>query len=234
MMYSLVALSAIVAAVQAQANVAFTNSNYDVKPGVPFTLTYPADQCPSGCTITLKSGPAGNLQTVKVLDPNSTGGKKEVTLDTSLPAGKLAFEIKRNDGGQPNYSPQFDFAGTGAAITGSTPSTSSATATSASQSSASSGASSTMSLTSSRSSSSLTTSAPTSMISSLSNTTSLTSSARNMTTTSSSTTDSSSSTTSSRTDSVSTSTTIPGSGVDRASASWVVMAGAFAALVYLN
>jgi hypothetical protein len=49
----------------AAAKPAFTNSNFNIKQGQSFTLTYTG--CDSGCTIILENGGANNLQPVQTL-----------------------------------------------------------------------------------------------------------------------------------------------------------------------
>lgn len=66
MKHSIVALSALFAA--AQAELILTNTAFGVQPGEPFTVTYNEGGCPApGCTIELKSGPSTDLKTVKTL-----------------------------------------------------------------------------------------------------------------------------------------------------------------------
>lgn len=57
------AVLAFAAAVAAQP--AFLNTQFNVVTGQPFTLQYSG--CEAGCTILLKSGPSGNLNTVQTL-----------------------------------------------------------------------------------------------------------------------------------------------------------------------
>jgi len=103
MQVTLISLVAALAAV-AQA-VQLTNSNFDVEAGKPFTITYNGNNG-QPVTILLKSGLAGDLNTVDTLTTTSTGGSFTWTPPPTLPEDTYAFEIIA-DGQPPNYSPQF-------------------------------------------------------------------------------------------------------------------------------
>lgn len=133
-----VAAMAVLAAV-AEARLAFTNSDFTITAGEPFTLTWDGASAP--VTITLKNGPNGDLKDVMVLDSDDSGTSFTWTPPSSLPSDIYAFEIA--DGvDKPNYSLQFTFVGDGTAST-SSPSETASPSTSASPS-ASTAASSTV------------------------------------------------------------------------------------------
>lgn len=65
MKFPTAAVFAVLAAI-AEAKVQFTNSNYDITEGDPFTLKWSGAEGP--VTITVKSGPETNLKDVMVID----------------------------------------------------------------------------------------------------------------------------------------------------------------------
>lgn len=153
MKFSFGAILALAAAVLAKPQ--FTNSHYEVQEDVPFTLTWSNADGP--VTISLMAGPSGNLKKVtdlackpapSCLDRNQlrvlltgytagvTGNSVPVTL-SNLPSGQYAFRItdSTND---PNYSPQFEYAGTATASPSDSTTTVSSTTNSSSSTSTSS------------------------------------------------------------------------------------------------
>ncbi|VUC34440.1 unnamed protein product [Clonostachys rosea] len=220
------AVLAFAAAVAAKP--AFLNTSFNVVTGQPFTLQYSG--CEAGCTILLKSGPSGNLDTIQTLTTSATGSSTTVTV-SNVPAGTYAFEIIDSTGAN-NYSEQFT-AGSGTATTSASASSTSApasstsapaTTTSAVSSSSSSSASSTsVSSTSASSSSSSSSSSASSSATTLST---VTSSA--VTTPASSSTSRAASTSASATAAPST---VPDNGAGSLTSSLSLVLGAAAALV---
>ncbi|KFA46814.1 hypothetical protein S40293_05596 [Stachybotrys chartarum IBT 40293] len=81
----------------------FTNTNFDVIQGEPFTLRFV--NCDAGCTIELVSGSASSLSTLSTL---ATGAVDSAVLTLQdLPEGQYAFSITSEESGQQNYSPLF-------------------------------------------------------------------------------------------------------------------------------
>lgn len=111
MKYSAAVLS--LAAVAA-ARPAFTNLQFDVTEGEPFTLEFTG--CEGGCTISLKNGERGDLKDVQQLTGAAEGGSFTFTLD-SVPSDTYTFEIVNNETGEDNYSQQFQYEGEAAAPT---------------------------------------------------------------------------------------------------------------------
>ncbi|KAI6093263.1 Ser-Thr-rich glycosyl-phosphatidyl-inositol-anchored membrane family-domain-containing protein [Hypoxylon rubiginosum] len=106
--------------------VMITNTNFDgVEAGKAFEVTWSDATGP--VTLTLKDGPAENLNTVGEITSGETGESYTWIPDSSLPSGTYAIEI--SDGTDVNYSKQFDIAG-GSASSSSAISTTSATSTS--------------------------------------------------------------------------------------------------------
>jgi len=112
----------------------FTNSEFDVTPGEPFTLTW--DDANGPVEIVLRSGDPANLDTVGTLGTGLSGGSFTVTLDPEeLASGNYAFMIVDSDG--ENYSELFPFQGNAAATqSGSTTGSATITATSSGTTSA--------------------------------------------------------------------------------------------------
>lgn len=159
MKFSVGAILAFAAAVLAQPK--FTNSDFTITEGEPFTLTWSNAQGP--VTIKLKAGPETDLTTVRVLTTGASGTEFTWT-PSGLPSGTYAFEID-DSSDVPNYSKRFEYVGTGT--------TSSSTELSSTASSSSTSASVTSTSTSSSSSteSSSTTSSESSTSTTLSTTT---------------------------------------------------------------
>ncbi|TPX16726.1 uncharacterized protein E0L32_003667 [Thyridium curvatum] len=176
MKFPTAAVFAVLAAI-AEAKVQFTNSNYDITEGDPFTLKWSGAEGP--VTITVKSGPETNLKDVMVIDSADSGTSFTWT-PKGLPSGTYAFEIKDSTG-VPNYSPQFTYQGTG--TLSSTAGSSSASKTSTSASSSSSVSSTITSSSSSSSASSTSSSSSSSRSSSSSSSSSKTSSSTSSTST---------------------------------------------------
>lgn len=101
---------AVLAAV-VRADVAFTNSNYNVVAGEPFTLTWSGAAGP--VNITLEDGSTSNLQAVEVIDSDDSNTSFTWTPPASLPSDSYVFAI--SDGTTTNYSPQFTFVGSASA-----------------------------------------------------------------------------------------------------------------------
>lgn len=134
MKFSVATVLALATAVFAQPRL--TNSAFDVEEGKPFEITWDGAQGP--VTITLKNGPEGHLNTVKVLKSkqfpvqdmrlflklSANITKAGLTGDSytwtpeDLPSGTYAFQID-DTSGTPNYSKQFPYTGTGAALSSS-------------------------------------------------------------------------------------------------------------------
>ncbi|RDA82601.1 hypothetical protein CP532_6891 [Ophiocordyceps camponoti-leonardi (nom. inval.)] len=109
------------AAASAQANgnygqneapeVKLLNPGYNVQPGQDFPVQLQG--CDSGCVITVKEGHQGNLQNLATpVSFNVMGKTGTINIPGDAPNGRLALEIKDNKGNV-NYSPQFDFGGNG-------------------------------------------------------------------------------------------------------------------------
>ncbi|KAI1849251.1 hypothetical protein JX265_008662 [Neoarthrinium moseri] len=110
----------------ASAKVAFTNSNYNVEAGKPFTLEWDGGKGPY--TINLKDGPSDDLKTVQALATGTTDDSLTVTLSSSLVSGNYAFEIVDSSDDTTNYSSQFPIVGTGSSSTAASSSKASSTA----------------------------------------------------------------------------------------------------------
>ncbi|KAK4132512.1 hypothetical protein BT67DRAFT_435505 [Trichocladium antarcticum] len=119
MKFSVAALIAFAAA--AIAKPILTNSNYEVYEDEAFTLKWSNAEGP--VTITLKAGPSTALKTVAVI-ASAESGNSFTWVPTGLPSGTYAFEINDSTG-KPNYSPQFQYVGTGTISTSSESSASS-------------------------------------------------------------------------------------------------------------
>ncbi|UPK95748.1 hypothetical protein LCI18_006683 [Fusarium solani-melongenae] len=88
------------------ARLTFTNSNWVVEQGTPFTLHY--EGCDDGCTISLMTGASDNLRVAKVITTSATGDSFTFTLN-HLDAGTYAFKI--TNGEDISYSSQFELDG---------------------------------------------------------------------------------------------------------------------------
>lgn len=111
-------VSSLIFAGLAYAQVAFTNSDFsEIEAGTPFEITWAEATGP--VTITLKTGPSDNLETVTTIASNQSGESFSWTPSATLsPGEQYALEI--TDGTDVNYSVQFTVGG------GSAPSSSSA------------------------------------------------------------------------------------------------------------
>lgn len=101
---------------------AITNTVFDLREGVPFTLNWIDAVGP--VKVDLVSGPdSGSLQPVRVLATGETDGSLTFT-PSGLPSGNYAFRVTDTDG-EPNFSLLFPYVGTGSAssTTGSVSST---------------------------------------------------------------------------------------------------------------
>lgn len=81
----------------------FTNSEYSLTLGKPFTLTWQGASGP--VTITLRTGDPRRTLPVALIVSGATGTSFTWTPDVDLPSGDYVLEIK--DNGTPDYSPQF-------------------------------------------------------------------------------------------------------------------------------
>ncbi|GKT42234.1 uncharacterized protein ColSpa_02415 [Colletotrichum spaethianum] len=84
--------------------VQLTNSDFDVKAGEAFTITWSDAQGP--VTLTLKNGPSTNLVTVSTIASGQTGTSYSWTPSSTLPTDQYAIEIS-DSSSTPNYSTQF-------------------------------------------------------------------------------------------------------------------------------
>ncbi|KAL2022756.1 hypothetical protein VTK56DRAFT_4572 [Thermocarpiscus australiensis] len=92
----------------------FTNSNYDVQEGVPITLQWSNAEGP--VTVTLMTGnDPNNLKKVTDLVVDTTEASFTYTPE-NLPSGTYAFRIT-DSSGEANYSPRFQYSGTGTLTT---------------------------------------------------------------------------------------------------------------------
>lgn len=107
MKYTIPVLSLATAIV---ARPAFTNNDYNVVSGEPFTLEFTG--CGTGCTIILRNGAEGDLQDVRELTSSATGGSFTADLG-ELPSDRYTFQLINNETGEDNYSEQFAYEGTG-------------------------------------------------------------------------------------------------------------------------
>ena len=138
-----------------QAGVLFTNDEYNIQAGVPFTLTWTGAKAP--VTITVMNGPDVDLQEVLVIDceqhrwplarlypedwrrppltlsARTTADKDPGTSFTWTPPSTLppdSYELRISDGVSEDYSARFSYPGPGSS---STPTAPSSTATDASR-----------------------------------------------------------------------------------------------------
>ncbi|KAL2161430.1 hypothetical protein VTH06DRAFT_7991 [Thermothelomyces fergusii] len=123
MKFSVSAILAFAAAALARPR--FTNSNFFIEEGQPFTLTW--EGAAGTVDIKLKTGDPENLETVAVLAGEITGNSFTWT-PTDLPSGTYAFEIT-DETGESNYSKQWVYEGTDLSSSA-VPSTEDSTATS--------------------------------------------------------------------------------------------------------
>jgi hypothetical protein len=129
------AVLAFAAAVLAQPK--FTNSNFDVEEGEPFTLTWQDAEGP--VTITLVTGPEKNLEAVTVITTSGSDGEFTWTPE-DLPSGTYAFEIVDSTNVK-NWSLRFDYTGTGSVTPTATPTSTAESSTSTEESSTTSSSS---------------------------------------------------------------------------------------------
>lgn len=106
--------------------VKFTNSNFDVEEGEPFTITWQDAEGP--VTITLVEGPEKNLKPVTVITTSGSDGSFTWTPE-DLPSGTYAFEII-DDTNVKNWSLRFQYTGTGTVTTTETPTSTAESSTS--------------------------------------------------------------------------------------------------------
>ncbi|PQE29826.1 extracellular matrix protein [Rutstroemia sp. NJR-2017a WRK4] len=108
--------------------VQFTNSNFDLTAGQPFTLTWSGADGP--VTIFLKDGASTDLKTVSTVGSGLTGNSIVFVPSASLSTDFYAFEIQDSTA-IPNYSQQFLVSGaTGAPSSSASSAAASSTATS--------------------------------------------------------------------------------------------------------
>lgn len=125
MKFSVAAVLAFAAA--ALAKPVLLNSNYQLVEDTPFTLKWNNAQGP--VTITLMTGAdKNNLKKVTDLATGVTDNEYTITL-TDLPSGTYAIRITDSTA-DPNYSPQFQYVGTGTLPSSSSSASSSVTRTS--------------------------------------------------------------------------------------------------------
>lgn len=165
MKFSVVAILGALAAV-VNAKAAFTNTEFNVQAGQPFTLSWSNATGP--VTIDLVSGPTTDLKPVGgPIVSGASGTSTTWTPPATLASGTYAFRITDSTG-EPNFSLQFTFQGSASASgSTSTPASSTSASTTASSSAASStsintttsGASTTASTTTTKTTASTTTSA---------------------------------------------------------------------------
>ncbi|KAL4730483.1 hypothetical protein ACLX1H_002519 [Fusarium chlamydosporum] len=94
-------------ATMAMAKPAFTNTQFDLTEGQPYTIRYTG--CDSGCTIILQNGESTDLKDYKTLTSDATGNSFTFT-PSQLPSDTYNFKIT-DSAGEINYSEQFDFKG---------------------------------------------------------------------------------------------------------------------------
>ncbi|KAH8160488.1 hypothetical protein CIB48_g7763 [Xylaria polymorpha] len=85
--------------------VVFTNTDFTILQGKPFTLQWEGAKGP--VDITLVTGDSANIRTVSVIDSGDTGNSYTWTPPSLLLAGTYAFEI--TDGEDTNFSPQWEY-----------------------------------------------------------------------------------------------------------------------------
>ncbi|KAJ4289283.1 hypothetical protein N0V88_007034 [Collariella sp. IMI 366227] len=87
------------------AAVAFTNNEYYLHAGSPFTVTWTGNRGP--VTLTLTNGPDENLQTVLVIVSNYEGQSYIWTPPAELPADSYILQLE--DAGSADYSARFKY-----------------------------------------------------------------------------------------------------------------------------
>ncbi|GAB1312661.1 hypothetical protein MFIFM68171_02871 [Madurella fahalii] len=111
----------------ALAGVIFTNEDYYIEAGIPFTITWTNNR--GAVTVTLMNGPDMDLQPVLVIVSDYEGQEYTWTPPTTLATD--SYELQITDSGSADYSPRFRFTGvpggsdsgsTGTLTTSSTPS----------------------------------------------------------------------------------------------------------------
>ncbi|SPQ27059.1 0c1de677-73f3-475b-bfc8-399f4e7f2b7f [Thermothielavioides terrestris] len=90
---------------RALAGVVFTNDDYYIYAGQPFTITWTDARGP--VTITLMEGPDIDLQEVLVIVSGYQGQEYTWTPPPTLAAG--SYELQISDGGSTDYSPRFTY-----------------------------------------------------------------------------------------------------------------------------
>ncbi|KAK4108543.1 hypothetical protein N656DRAFT_692201, partial [Canariomyces notabilis] len=89
----------------ALAAVTFTNPDYYIEAGAPFTITWTNNR--GAVTITLMNGPDADLQPVLVLVSDYEGEAYTWTPPSTLPTD--SYELRIEDSGSVDYSPRFRF-----------------------------------------------------------------------------------------------------------------------------
>lgn len=95
------------------AAVTFTNSDYYIQAGLPFTIAWANNR--GAVTITLMNGPDVDLQSVLVIVSDYEGQQFTWTPQLSLPAD--SYELQIEDSGSVDYSPRFQLEGADASPT---------------------------------------------------------------------------------------------------------------------
>ncbi|KAI9837600.1 MAG: hypothetical protein M1838_004789 [Thelocarpon superellum] len=106
----LVGASALISAVAAQSDLAFTSTFTSVTAGKPVSVTYSGGDKTAPVTISLREGPSNNLGAPTVLTSSSTGGSYTWTPSTSLPSGS-DYALQITQGSAFNYWGPFSITG---------------------------------------------------------------------------------------------------------------------------
>ncbi|KAI0440968.1 hypothetical protein F4803DRAFT_443345 [Xylaria telfairii] len=85
--------------------IVFTNTDFTILQGKPFTLQWEGAKGP--VDITLVTGDSANIRAISVIDSGDTGNSYTWTPPSLLLAGTYAFEI--TDGEDTNFSPQWEY-----------------------------------------------------------------------------------------------------------------------------
>lgn len=101
---------------RAFAAVSFTNSEYYIQEGQPFTITWSGNRGP--VTVSLMKGPDANLQLVFVIVTGYEGQEYTWTPPPTLAAE--SYELQIEDAGSTDYSPRFRYPAPPVATTSST------------------------------------------------------------------------------------------------------------------
>lgn len=91
----------------ALAGVIFTNDDYYVEAGIPFTITWTSNR--GAVTITLMNGPDRDLQPVLEIVSDYEGEEYTWTPPSTLATD--SYELQITDSGSADYSPRFKFTG---------------------------------------------------------------------------------------------------------------------------